>query len=179
MSALGGGTFADLKDEDAAASAVATAVARLERERRAGWPSEAEQAASVAASSVPATARLWSIVDCCGERDWGCDEPAGGPEGLARLLRTGLADVNGRRAGETPLLRAVRTHVDMRVGEAAEKEPHAGAASSLAAIRLLLEHGADVRARRGGGDDPGGANALETASACPDAAELAELLRQY
>ena len=175
----GGGSLADLPDEAAASAAVASAVARLEAERRADWPSEAEQAASIAASSVPPCTRLWSIVDSCGERDFGEDEPAGGLEGLRRLLRTGLADVNTRRAGETPLLRAVRTHVDLRVGEVAEGESHAGAMSSLDAIRILLEHGADVRARRGGGDDPGGANALEVASACPDATQLAALLRTH
>lgn len=175
----GAGSFADLPDEATASAVVASAVARLEAERRADWPSEAEQAASIAASSVPPSARLWSIVDSCGERDFGDDEPAGGPEGLRRLLRTGLADVNDRRAGETPLLRAVRTHVDLRVGEANDGEAHAGAKSSLAAIQVLLAHGADVRLRRGGGDDPGGANALELAAACPDAKELSALLRTH
>ena len=175
----GAGSLADLPDEATASAVVAAAVSRLEAERRADWPTEAEQAAAVAASPVPPSARLWSIVDCCGERDFGDDEPAGGPEGLRRLLRTGLADVNARRAGETPLLRAVRTHIDLRVGEVNDGEAHAGAKSSWAAIRVLLAHGADERARRGGGDDPGGANALELASACPDAAELAALLRTH
>ena len=180
MQLSGAGSFADLPDDATASAAVASAVARLEAERRVGWPSEAEQAASIAASPVPPSARLWSIVDCCGDRDWGDDEPAGGPEGLLRLLRSGLvADVDVRRAGETPLLRAVRTHVDLRVGAVSDGESSAGAANSLAAIRILLAHGAQPHARRGVGDDPGGPNALEVADASPYAAELAALLRTH
>ena len=180
MQLSGAGSFADLPDDASASAAVAAAVARLEAERRAGWPSEAEQVASFAASSMSPSARLWLMVDSCGDRDWADDEPAGGPEGLCRLLRSGLVDeIDVRRAGETPLLRAVRTHVDLRVGAVSDGESSVGAANSLAAIRILLAHGAKPHARRGGGDDPGGPSALEVADASPYAAELSALLRTH
>jgi hypothetical protein len=98
-------SLADLPDDAAAAAVVTQAVARLEAEKRASWPSEAAQAAAIAAAPTPPTEALWALVEACGERDFAADEPHGGPEGVRRLLATRLADVNARRAGDTPLLR--------------------------------------------------------------------------
>jgi hypothetical protein len=76
-------------------------------------------------------------------------------------------------------LQAVRTHVGLCVGEANEGETHAGTRTSLGVIAALLAAGADAGARRGGGDDPGGANAHEVAAGCDSAPALRELLRAH
>lgn len=193
---------AALGDAEATCDVVAAAAARLDAERRAGWPSEAEQAVAVAASARSPTEQLWRIVEDCGARDWTEHEPAGGPEGLRRLLATRLADVNARRGGDTPLLlvrrgwldvsacvvacarlkrararaQAARIHCDLRVGEANENEAHPGTVGSLRAVEMLLAAGAQAGARRGGGDAPGGPTAAEVAAACGEAPELLQLL---